>query len=429
MLLLFCFQLVRLAIAALRRQAESPSGNLDPLPRVTVQLPMRDEAHVAERIIELACALDYPRDRLEIQVLDDSAPPTQALVRRRVEQLAAAGHPIQLVTRPEPTGYKAGALNAGLEQARGEFIVLFDADCQPQPDFLRANLPFFADPRVGLVQVRWAFENRSSSLLSRLQALVLDALFAVDQYVRSRQGKPVQFNGSNGIWRRQCLDDVGSWNERVLTEDAEIAFRAYLNGWAVTHRRDYAVPTEVPRSIGVFRVQQRRWARGSAQTLRHLLGRIVQAAVPLPAKLAMLMHLGRHSVYPLVLLTFLSSPLTTLHGMPHLINYGVPANSTLVGLIMGTSLIYTVAFLHGLVTSGGAFVRTPKLGDAPGSSGPRYRASRDPLVLLEIAFGLAHGYAAYSAFLRGVDAYAAFFCAVALSFLWVGLGSLRVRAS
>lgn len=463
MLLAFCWHLVGGAIAALRGKGRhQPCPPEDELPLVTVQLPMRNEYHVAERIIDHCCAFDYPRDRLEIQVLDDSDDATAGRVADRVAALAAAGHPIELLHRDRPDEYKAGALNAGLARARGELIAIFDADCMPAPDFLRQTVPCFDASEIGFVQVRWEFTNRDASLLSRVQALVLDGLFAVEQHVRAAGGQPVQFNGTNGVWRRRCLEEAGSWSGGSLTEDVDLSFRAYLRGFRAVHRRDYAVPTEIPESMAAFRIQQRRWATGSAQSLRRLAGELWRAPLGPAAKLSMLMHLGRHALYPLIVLTCLMAPLTTLYRMPFLIDYGLIANSALVGAIVvsmtvfygvgqralgqpsrrllwtpfimllaiGMSVVYTTAFLRGLVQRGGAFIRTPKQGGRePERSEPHYRSDFDPWLLIEVLLGASQLYFAAQALALGMWAYGAFFAAVGVSFLWVGLGSLRRRAS
>ncbi len=459
MLLAFCWHLVGGAIAARRgKERRWPSPQDDELPLVTVQLPMRNEYHVAERVIDHCCAFDYPRDRLEIQVLDDSDDATASRVADQVAARAAAGHPIALLHRDRPDEYKAGALNAGLAQARGELVAIFDADCMPAPDFLRQTVPCFEASETGFVQVRWEFTNREASLLSRVQALVLDGLFAVEQYVRAADGQPVQFNGTNGVWRRRCLEEAGSWSGGSLTEDVDLSFRAYLRGWRAVHCRDYAVPTEIPESMAVFRMQQRRWATGSAQSLRRLAGELWRAPLGPGVKLSMLMHLCRHAVYPLIVLTCVMAPLTTLYRMPFLVDYGLIANSILVGAILlsmtifygvsqralgrpgrrlvwlpfivllaiGMSVVYTSAFLRGLVQRGGAFLRTPKQGNRePEGAEPRYRADFDPSLLVEVVLGGSQLYFAARAMALGMWAYGAFFAAVGVSFLWVGLGSMR----
>ncbi len=405
------------------RRAKQPSPpDPDDWPKVTVQLPICNEYYVVERALRAACALDYPREKLQVQVLDDSTDETRERARALVEELSHAGHTIVHVPRDQPDGYKAGALSHGLRTASGEHVAMFDADCVPPPDFLRRVIPYFQDADVGCVQVRWSFLNRRRSLLTRIQAIVLDGLLAIDQYARSTSRLPLQFNGTNGVWRRSAIEAAGGWRADTLAEDADLAFRAYLAGIRVVHVRDYAVPTEVPEDMAAFRAQQQRWARGSAQMLRLLGGRILRAPIPAYAKLMMFMHLGRHAIDPLIVLACVTSPFTTLYGMPFLIDYGTVLNAGLVILLAfaclvfyGTALwrvheaseillvplvlvlaiglapAYTVSFIRGLASSGGAFVRTPKAGAGQvAQGGPRYRAARDPLAVAEIGFAAAH---------------------------------------
>ena len=457
MLFVLILHFARAAWIAFKRPGTRAPPPPDEWPSVTVQLPLRNEYYVVERILRAACALDYPREKLDIQVLDDSTDETRERARALIDELSAEGHRIEHVVRRVVRGYKAGALNHGLEKARGELVAIFDADCAPPADFLRKVVPHFADAEVGCVQVRWSYLNRRHSLLTRVQAIVLDGLFVIDQHARAESRLPLQFNGTNGIWRRSAIEKAGGWNPTILAEDADLSFRAYMAGFRVAHVRDYAVPTEIPEDMAAFRAQQRRWALGSAQMVRALGLRILSARIPLSSKLMMLMHLGRHALDPLVLLACVTSPLTTLYGMPFLIDYGTFLNAGVMGLLIGAcllfygaalrrigesvveivlvplvialaiglSLVYTAAFLRGLVSRGGEFERTPKAGsEGAVESGPRYRAPRDPLLVLEIGLAVGHAYFAHKALLVGNWPYAGFFAAVALSFGWVGLGTL-----
>ena len=429
-------------------------------PTVTVQIPVRNEYYVVERVVRAAAELSYPRDKLQIQVLDDSTDETRQRAAELCAALKDAGQDVEHIHRTSPTGYKAGALNAALPRATGEFIAMFDSDCVPSKDFLEKTIPWFSDPKVACVQVRWSFLNRNRSVLTRVQALVLDGLFAVDQFSRAAQGLPLQFNGTNGIWRRSVVREVGHWSPEILAEDADLSFRAYLAGYRVEHLRDYAVPTEVPTDMAAFRAQQRRWALGSAQMLRTLSMPILRSDLPLRAKLMMFMHLGRHSIDPLILLACLTTPFTTLFGMPFLIDYGVPANVGIVGLVAGSalvfyaraltqvkasradivlvplvillaiglSIVYTAAVFRGLLGRGGAFVRTPKSGGAPARrTGPVYHAPVDAIAIVEVLMSGAHGYFSVLAFQAGYVPYAFFFAAVSGAFGWVGLASLLAR--
>lgn len=471
-LLLVLFELVRLLLRAaavlmslrfvsLGLRALRP-GDARPLPEpaseppeVLVQLPLRNEFHVAERIVRAACALDHPRDRLCIQVLDDSDDATRGRLERVVAELKQRGQPIQLIAREQPVGFKAGALNEGLRRSRAPLVAIFDADNLPAPDFLRRTLPYFQDERVGFVQARWGFVNRSASLLTRLEALVLDGLFAVSQHVQSRGGGPVTFNGTAGIIRRDCLEDIGGWRGDLVTEDQDVALRAWLRGWQGVHCRVYAVPCELPEDMGSFRIQQRRWAFGTGQVLRELLPTVLGSERPLGQRLAVLLHLGRHAFYPLLLVNCLLAPFTTLYGLPTLVDWGAALNLALllglvaslvfytfvaelraggplhhallapllVPLVLGSCLYYTAAFGAGLLSRRGEFVRTPKRGDG-GGEGPSYVARWDPLCLVELALGVAMAAFAALALQRGIAVYGGFMASVALGLLWVSLGSL-----
>lgn len=471
--LLVLFELVRLALRAaavlmglrfltlglraLRNgalAAPAPADG-DPSPRVLVQLPLRNEFHVAERIVRAACDLEYPRELLEIQVLDDSDDATRGRLERVVTELRQQGEPITLVARERPVGFKAGALNEGLRRSSAPLVAVFDADNLPAPDFLQRTLPFFRDPTVGFVQARWSFVNRSATLLTRLQALVLDGLFAVSQHVQSRAGGPVTFNGTAGVVRRACLEDIGGWRGDLVTEDQDMALRAWLAGWRGVHCRDYAVPCELPEDMGSFRIQQRRWAFGTGQVFRVLLPTLLKAQRPVGQRLSVLLHLGRHAFYPLLLVNCLLVPFTTLYGLPTLLDYGPGLNLALllfllggllvyslvaelkaggplqhallapllVPLVLGSCLYYSVAFVSGLLSRSGEFVRTPKLGDG-GSDGPSYVARWDPICVVELGLGLGMAAAASLALQRGIAVYGAFMACVALGLLWVSLDSL-----
>jgi cellulose synthase/poly-beta-1,6-N-acetylglucosamine synthase-like glycosyltransferase len=455
LLLVLAIHFLRAAALALRKTALRAPSFADEWPCVTVQLPIRNEYYVVERVIRAACALEYPLDKIEIQVLDDSTDETREVARNLVEELRRDGHDIQHIVRDNPTGFKAGALNSGLVLARGELVALFDADCVPPPDFLRKVLPYFGTAAVGCVQVRWSFLNRTHSLLTRLQAIVLDGLFVVDQFARANADLPLQFNGTNGVWRRSAIDRAGGWDPSILAEDADLSFRAYLVGYRVVHVTDYAVPTEIPEDMAAFRAQQRRWALGSAQMLRALGWRILRAPIPLRAKLMMYMHLGRHAIDPLILLACFTSPFTTLYGMPFLIDYGSALNAGLLALVtfasvifyatalhkggahlreaalapliiplaIGLSVVYTVAFFQGIFGVQRPFVRTPKAGDRR-TAAPRYRPPADALCFAELGLAIAHAYFAWQAYRHGIPMYALFFAGLFVSFGWVGLGTL-----
>ena len=262
------------------RKSPEPKGQFTELPRVTVQLPMFNERHVAERIIEAACALDYPRDRLQIQVLDDSTDDSADIARLCCERMAAAGHPVEYLHRSGREGFKSGALAAGLKTASGEFIVVFDADFLPAADFLRQTIHYFTDPKVGVVQAEWSHLNRGDSWLTELQAMFLDGHFVVEQAVRSRCGRWFNFNGTAGVWRRSCIDEAGGWQHDTLTEDTDLSYRAQLKGWKFLYLPTVRCNGELPATMTAFLGQQHRWTKGLIQTAKKLLPRILFSRAP-----------------------------------------------------------------------------------------------------------------------------------------------------
>jgi cellulose synthase/poly-beta-1,6-N-acetylglucosamine synthase-like glycosyltransferase len=364
------------------------------LPRVTVQLPLYNERYVAERVIRAAGTLDYPRDLLEIQVLDDSTDETVDVARREVAELRRRGISAAHIRRRDRAGYKAGALAAGLESARGELIAIFDADFVPTRDFLLRTVGEFAERRVGMVQARWAHLNSGSSLLTRAQALQLDAHFAVEHGVRAATGCLFNFNGTAGVWRREAIEDAGGWCADTLTEDLDLSYRAQLAGWRFVYRDDVAVPAELPVEVAAYRLQQQRWAQGGVQTARKLLPTILRADIPVRAKVEAFFQLTGNLAYPvLVVLAVVSlaagwlvepvhknwvlvadGALLSFAGVALAVFYGVAARVRdpdrwwrrlpLVPAIMvlgaGISLGQAAAVYRGLARHDTSFRRTPK---------------------------------------------------------------------
>jgi len=279
------------------------------LPVVTVQLPIYNERYVVQRLIDAVARLEYPREKLEIQVLDDSTDETTAIAAELVEAYRRAGSDITLLHRTTRTGYKAGALRDGLAGARGEFIAIFDADFVPTPDFLMKTLPFFRDHAIAMVQVRWGHINRDYSLLTLVQSFGIDGHFWVEQAARCWSGLFMNFNGTAGIWRRTAIDDAGGWQADTLTEDLDLSYRAQLKGWRLKFLPQVVCPAEVPVQLTGARSQQHRWAKGSIQTARKLIPRILQADLPLFTKYQAVFHLTNYMVHPLMLLVVLSAPL------------------------------------------------------------------------------------------------------------------------
>ena len=298
-------------------------------PKVTVQLPIYNEMYVAERVIEAAAKLDYPADLLQIQVLDDSTDETVEIVRRLVVRLQDEGFNIQHLHRVDRAGYKAGALQAGMATASGEFMAIFDADFVPPVDFLRRALPYMQEPDVAFVQTRWGHLNKHYSWLTYLQSLAIDSHFMVEQFVRSRAGYWFNFNGTAGIWRRTAMEEAGGWTADTLTEDLDLSYRAYLKGWHGRYVRDIVVPGELPVSFSAYRRQQHRWARGSMECALKFSPQVWRAPISLAQKFQATLHLSGYSVhlllfgltliYPLVaIFTAQNVQLSTLYGFAYL---------------------------------------------------------------------------------------------------------------
>jgi cellulose synthase/poly-beta-1,6-N-acetylglucosamine synthase-like glycosyltransferase len=283
------------------RQHEAPSV-FDPMPRVTVQLPVFNERYVVERLIRSIAAFDYPRDRLQIQVLDDSTDDTVEISRRVVAELAAAGVDIELRHRVNRQGFKAGALQEGLESATGEFVAVFDADFVPDPDFLQKTVHHFTDDAIGMVQVRWGHINSDYSLITRAQSIFLDGHFVVEHTARNWSGRFFNFNGTAGVWRRRAIEDAGGWEHDTLTEDLDLSYRAQLAGWKFAYILDVVAPGEVPVQVTSFKTQQHRWAKGSIETARKILPRMWKSDQPFGVKFEATMHLAGNVAYLLVLL-------------------------------------------------------------------------------------------------------------------------------
>ena len=283
------------------------------LPRVTIQLPMYNEKAVARRLIDATCRIDYPRDRLEIQVLDDSTDETVPIAREAAERWRARGVDVRYIHREERTGFKAGALAEGLRSATGEFVLIFDADFIPPPQILAETIHYFTDPRVGMVQARWEHLNRDQSLLTRTQAILLDGHFVIEHAARNRSGRFMSFNGTAGLWRRCCIADAGGWQHDTLTEDLDLSYRAQMKGWKFVFLPDLTSPAELPPDMEGFKQQQYRWAKGGAQTARKLLPTILRSKLPKRIKLEAFFHLTSCTVYCfMVLLTLMLYPIVYL---------------------------------------------------------------------------------------------------------------------
>ncbi len=313
--LVLCLSLVQLNLVVnylrQRRPGKTfPSSGPIITPQVTVQLPIYNELYVAERLLDCIAALRYPRERLEIQVLDDSTDETVALVARKVAELQNRGVQIHHLRRTDRVGFKAGALAEGLKTAKGEFIAVFDADFLPEPDFLEKTLPSFNAPRVGMVQSRWTYLNKDYSVLTKIQAFALDGHFIVEQQGRNSGDHFINFNGTAGVWRKTCIEDAGGWHHDTLTEDLDLSYRAQLRGWKFKYLENLGSPAELPVEMNALKSQQYRWTKGAAECARkHAWGILNARGVGLSTKIHALAHLFYSATFIcLVVLGVLSVP-------------------------------------------------------------------------------------------------------------------------
>jgi len=275
------------------------------LPVVTIQLPMFNEYNVVERLIRAVCKIRYPIDKLEIQVLDDSTDDTVVIANKVVEEYREKGYNIKYIHRVDRTGFKAGALKEGLSVAEGEFVAIFDADFVPNENFLEETIPYFSNPEIGLIQTRWEHLNENYSVLTKAQALALDAHFCVEQQTRSNAGFFFSFNGTAGIWRKQTIIDAGNWQADTLTEDLDLSYRAQLNGWKFIYLNEITSPAELPEDINSLKIQQFRWTKGAVETAIKLIPKIIKAKLPFDVKLECYAHLTSNIVFPFILITAL----------------------------------------------------------------------------------------------------------------------------
>jgi cellulose synthase/poly-beta-1,6-N-acetylglucosamine synthase-like glycosyltransferase len=283
-----------------RKNIPGPPPEIATWPKVTVQLPIYNERYVIDRLVEAVSQFDYPRDLLEIQVLDDSTDQTQQIARDCVDRYRALGLPISYIHRDNREGYKAGALQEGLKSASGEFIAIFDADFIPPTDFLRRTVPYFTDEKLAMVQTRWSYINRNYSALTEVAAILLDGHFVIEHSARARSGLFFNFNGTAGIWRRTSIDDAGGWQHDTLTEDTDLSYRAQLRGWHFLYLPNIECPSELPVEMNAFKSQQARWAKGLMQTAKKILPRVLRSKECAAVKAEAFFHLTANISYPLM---------------------------------------------------------------------------------------------------------------------------------
>jgi len=283
-----------------KHSTEPPSHFVD-LPRVTIQLPIFNEQFVVERLLDSICRIEYPLDKLDIQVLDDSTDETQAVAKGLVEHYAAKGFPVAYLHRTNREGFKAGALAEGLKTAKGEFVAIFDADFVPPEDFLLKTIHQFTNPGIGMVQTRWTHINRHYSFLTEVEAILLDGHFVLEHSGRARHNVFFNFNGTAGVWRRQAIEDAGGWEHDTLTEDTDLSYRAQLAGWKFVYLQDVECPAELPVEMTAFKTQQARWAKGLIQTAKKILPKVLKSDQPFKVKAEAWYHLTANLSYPLMI--------------------------------------------------------------------------------------------------------------------------------
>jgi cellulose synthase/poly-beta-1,6-N-acetylglucosamine synthase-like glycosyltransferase len=466
--ILSIFSLHRLFLVYLyhrhKDNARDSGSRFKSLPRVAIQLPIFNETEVVERLLCSVSAIHYPKDLLEIQVLDDSTNECRFITAKIVEDLRSAGIPIRHITRSERIGFKAGALRNGMRETKGEFLFILDSDFIPPPDILLRTIHYFADEKIGCVQMRWDHVNRDFSILTRVQAMLLDGHFAIEQAARNRSGRFFNFNGTAGIWRKRCIEEAGGWHDDTLTEDLDLSYRAQLAGWKFLFLPHISIPGELPVQAGAFKIQQRRWAKGSIQTLRKLFKRIWVSPIPLKAKVEASFHLSMNCSYPLILfLTLLLFPAIFRQVEFTLFSFSVNSSAldyplyfvatmsfaifylssqaavdrgllrALIGLPLllavgvGISLSNSLGVLEGFYLKTGEFKRTPKrnvLGKERAADWRKVLTVFSPLSFMELALGAYFLFLIRRAFFLDRIAIIPFLFIFYFGFAFMGLNSL-----
>ncbi len=426
-----------------RRRPDPAPPALVTLPFVTVQLPVYNERDVVCRLIDAVSALDWPTDRFEIQLLDDSSDDTAQAAAPAIDRARARGLHAVALRRNDREGFKAGALAYGMQRARGQYIAIFDADFLPSPGFLRQTIPHLVGGK-SMVQVRWGHLNRDANALTRTQAALLDGHFVVEQPARQSVGAWFNFNGTAGVWNRSAIEAAGGWQHDTLTEDLDLSYRALLGGAAFLYLEGDAVPAEVPDNLPAFLAQQRRWARGSIQTARKLLPRILRSAHPLRVKAEATAHLGANLAWPLCVLVGILLPLVVLtRGSASLgyvwldlpiVGFSLLCNAAfyraggarwrdlpqVLALGIGMAPSQAAATFEGLFAGTGEFVRTPKNGGGAGS----YRVSLSRVPVEPVLSALNLGVAAWALTAGHFDT-VPFLLLFGLGYGWVGVEKLR----
>lgn len=439
-------------------------NHFEELPVVSVQLPVFNERHVVKRLLKAVSEIDYPREKLHIQLLDDSTDDTTEIARLECERLAAQGFDVDFIHRTDRSGFKAGALENGMKSLKGEFIFILDADFVPNPDVLMEMVHHFSDERVGLIQTRWGHLNRSFNLLTRVQAMFLDGHLELEQTARNRSGRFFTFNGTAGIWRKSCIEDAGGWEHDTLTEDMDLSYRAQLKGWKFIFLNEVETPAELPVDMNGFKNQQHRWTKGSIQVCKKVLPQIWKSRFPLYIKLEATAHLTANFAYLLLfLLLFLIFPNQKFQpdmpgwaqqviylpimffGMSSILFFYVTSQKALrpdswfrelkylpflLALGIGMSLNNVKAVIEALFNRESGFVRTPKYGDSAQSGGTiqkrtgSYKAHKSITPLVELLFGCFFLFVVTDALLTGNLVSFIFLLPFPIGFLYTSLASL-----
>ena len=444
------------------KETPEPKGKFEELPIITVQLPIFNEMYVVERLIQAVGKIDYPKEKLQIQVLDDSTDETQEICKKEVEKLKEEGHDAVYIHRVDRTGFKAGALENGMTTAKGEFIFILDADFVPDPDILMNMVHHFTDESVGMVQARWGHMNRRYSLLTRIQAMFLDGHLIMEQTARSRSGRFFNFNGTGGMWRKKAISDSGGWQHDTLTEDLDLSYRAQMKGWKFVFLKDVVTPAELPVDMVGFKSQQHRWTKGSIQTCKKLLSTVWRSDQPILNKIEATFHLASNFTYLLLfLLCILVYPRESaiLQGWVRVVFLDIPIFFTasfsvvlfylcsqrdlypgkwwkeiiylpaLLGLGIGMSINNGKAVLEAVFNQESDFIRTPKYGiqsnERQTLKKRRYRALGSLCLILEVALAFYFTYLVWYSATIGNYASMVFLFLFQFGFIYVALGSLN----
>jgi cellulose synthase/poly-beta-1,6-N-acetylglucosamine synthase-like glycosyltransferase len=446
------------------RKPETPS-KFDVLPIVTIQLPIYNEVHVVERLLKAISELDYPKDKFEIQVLDDSTDETRQLTDRTVANLQANGFDAVVLHRKDRVGFKAGALDYGFNRAKGEFFFILDADFVPPPNILRDCIHYFRDPKVGMIQTRWGHINRSYSWLTRAQAILLDGHLVLEQTARSRTGRFFNFNGTAGLWRKSCIGEAGGWQHDTLTEDLDLSYRAQLRGWKFVFLGDIVTPAELPVDIDGLKTQQHRWAKGSIQTCKKVLPRLWRSKLPVFIKIEATAHLTANFAYlllaclcvlqhpssgpssvaaggvvrsmlidfPIFIVTTVSTTIFYLFAQrelhPKTWKREIWFFPFVLALGIGLSINNGRAVLEAIFNRRSDFYRTPKYGieRAKQEWKSRYSAVRTVIPLIEFLFAVYFTYFVFHAFQNRQFLSVPFLMLFQLGFAYVAFGSMWQR--